>query len=99
MNMTNAVLTEFPGAYHAYDTFFVKDPMNFPEKQTTRHCLLVEGNAGELLNSKTGAHHDLNDPCVEKGAIVGYNEEATKATTKQVKEFLLALPSSVTTNN
>jgi dienelactone hydrolase len=94
----DAILTEFPGAYHAYDAFFLKDAVKFPQAQTTRHCLLVEGDAGDVLNSKSGARYDLNDPCIEKGTTVAYNEGATAASIKKVKEFLVALPSSVMTN-
>jgi dienelactone hydrolase len=95
----DAVLTEFPGAVHAYDAFFLKDALTFPQAQTTRHCLLAEGNSGEILNSKSGAHYDLNNPCVERGTTIAYNEEATAASTKAVKELLTTLPSGVMTKN
>ncbi len=88
----DVVLAEYSGAYHAFDAYFVKEPMKFPQAQTTRHCLLAEGDAGEILNSKTGKHYDLTDSCVEKGTTVVYNEEATTGTTKAVKEFLTTLP-------
>jgi dienelactone hydrolase len=88
----DAVLAEYPGAYHAFDAYFLKEAMKFPQAQTTRHCLLAEGDGGEILNSKTGKHYDLTDPCVEKGTTVVYNEEATTGTTKAVKEFLTMLP-------
>jgi dienelactone hydrolase len=94
----DAALTEYPGAYHAYDAFFLKDALKFPQAQTTRHCLLAEGDAGEILN-KSGAHYDLNDPCVEKGTTIAYNEEATAASTKAVKEFLSTLPPGTMTKN
>ena len=57
-----------------------------------RNCSLVEGDGGQFLNSKTGKLFDpKNDPCMEKGATLAYyNEEATVATTKAVKEFLVA---------
>jgi hypothetical protein len=87
----DALLTEYPGATHAYDAFMLKEPMQFPQAQTGRHCLLAEGDAGQILNSKTGAPFSLNDPCIEKGTIVAYNEEATKGTTESVKELLTRL--------
>jgi len=95
----DVALAEYPGAYHAYDAFFVKEPMKFPQAQTTRNCLLAEGDAGEILNSKTSKHYDLNDSCVEKGTTVVYNENATAGTTKSVKEFLLSLPTGAVTKN
>jgi hypothetical protein len=93
----DVALTEYPGAFHAYDAFFVKEPVKFPQAQTTRNCLLAEGNAGEILNSKTGKPFDLNDPCVERGTTVVYNEEATTGTTTAVKDFLTILPTGTVT--
>jgi dienelactone hydrolase len=95
----DATLTEYSGAYHAFDTFWMKEAMKFPQAQTTRHCLLAEDDAGEILNTKTGKHYDLNDPCVERGTTVVYNEEATTGTTKLVKEFLTTLRSGAMTKN
>jgi hypothetical protein len=51
-------------------------------------------DAGEILNSKTGKHFDWNDECVEKGPSVAYNEEATLATIRAVKELITTLPSA-----
>jgi Golgi nucleoside diphosphatase len=58
--------------------------------QTARNCHLAEGDAGQVLNSKTGEPFTLNDPCMERGTTVVYNEAATTATTMAVKEFLVA---------
>src|SRR3989441_2349260 len=85
-----AMLTEYPGAYHAYDAFMLKEPVKFPQAQTTRRCFLEEGQNGAILNSKTGKPYDLNDACVEKGTQVAYNAAAHEATVKAVKEFLVA---------
>jgi dienelactone hydrolase len=96
----DAVLTEYPGAYHAYDAFFLKEPAKYPQAQTTRHCLLAEGEAGTLVNTKTGARYDLNaDPCVERGTTVAYDEAATVGSTKAVKELLSTLPSGPMSKN
>jgi hypothetical protein len=95
----DAALTEYAGAYHAFDAFMLKEALKFPQAQTTRHCLLAEGDAGDILNSKTGKRYDLNDPCVERGTTVAYNEEATTGTTKAVKELLTTLPPVALTKN
>jgi len=96
----DASLTEYPGAYHAYDAFLLKEPMKFPQAQTTRHCLLAEGEGGDVLNTKTGARYDLNtDPCVERGTTVAYDEAATVGSTKAVKELLSTLPSGPLSKN
>jgi dienelactone hydrolase len=95
----DVALTEYPGANHAYDYFPSKEPVKRPQAQTTRHCSLVEGDGGEILNSTTGKHFDLNDPCVERGTTVGYDEEATVGTTKAVKEFLTGITVGAATKN
>ena len=85
-----ATLTEYPGAYHAYDNFLLKETVKVPDAQTTRRCFLEEGQNGVILNSKTGKPYDLNDACVEKGTQVVYNAAAYEATARAVKEFLIA---------
>lgn len=87
----DATLAECPGAYHAYDIFALKEPVKLPQAQTGRNCYLEEGDVGKILNSKTGKHFDLNDPCIERGTTIVYNEAAATATAKAVKEFLSAM--------
>jgi dienelactone hydrolase len=87
----DAALTEYPGAYHAFDWTWRKEPFKMAQVETWRNCRLEEGDGGQFLNSKTGKLFDSNDPCIEKGATGSYyNEEAATATTKAVKEFLVA---------
>ncbi len=86
----DVTLTEYPDAYHAYDFFTIKQPIKIPTAQTTRACQLEEGPNGVTLNSKTKKPFDLNDACVEKGPMAGYNAAAHEATVKAVKEFLAA---------
>ena len=85
----SAVLTEYPDAHHAYDAFMLKQPVKFPDGQTTRRCWLEEGQNGAILNAKTGKPYYLNDPCVEKGPQIAYNPAAHEATIRAVKEFLV----------
>jgi hypothetical protein len=48
-----------------------------------------EGEHGFIMNTETGKPYDVNhDACVERGPHLGYNEAATAATTKAIKEFL-----------
>jgi dienelactone hydrolase len=86
----DASLTEYPDAYHAYDNFMMKQPIHVAQGQTTRNCFLEEGQNGTILNAKTGKPFGLDDPCVEKGPHVAYNEAAHKATVEAVKKFLVA---------
>jgi len=93
----DVTLLEFPGATHGYDLF--TEPQNFPQAQTMRNCRLIEGDGGQIMNTKTGKPFSLNDPCVERGTTVASDEEATKVTTKAVKELLTSLPSSKVIKN
>jgi dienelactone hydrolase len=86
----DVALAEYPGAYHAYDFFWRKEPLKVPQASSERNCRLAEGDAGQILNSKTGKPFNNSDPCIEKGAtLAAYDEAATVATTKAVKEFLV----------
>jgi dienelactone hydrolase len=87
----DVALTEYPGAYHAYDISFLKEPLKLPQAWTGRNCHLEEGEAGKILNSKTGKVFNLNDPCAERGTTIVYNEAAATATIKAVKDFLVAM--------
>ena len=86
----DVTLTEYPGTYHAYDNFTLASDVALPDAQTTRNCLIIEGDNGVLLNSRNGQVYNLSDACVEKGPHVGYNETAHKATVEAVKQFLTA---------
>jgi len=86
----DATLTEYPDAYHAYDSFLLKEPLRLPQAQTSRNCFLKEADGGVIVNAKTGNAFTLADPCIEKGPQVAYNAAAHQATIKAVKEFLTA---------
>ena len=86
----DVVLAEYPGAYHFYDWFNLKEPVKFSQAPSRRNCSLVEGERGQLLDARTGKSFDPNVSCTEKGGTVAYNEAATVATTTAVKEFLAA---------
>ena len=84
-------LTEYPDAYHAFDNFsYPPGLVHVPQGQTTRNCLIEERDNGLAYNAKTGRPYDLNDPCVEKGPHVAYNEAAHEASVAAVKSFLTA---------
>jgi dienelactone hydrolase len=86
----NVALTEYPDAYHGYDSTALPPSVHLPQAQTTRNCTLREGDNGQVLNAKTGAIYTLADSCVEHGPHVGFNQAAYQATVKAVREFLAA---------
>lgn len=82
-------LTEYPGAHHGYDFFFLGTEPTIADATTTRKCRAEEGEHGLIMNSETSKPYDVNkDACVERGRHLAYNGAATAATTKTIEEFL-----------
>jgi dienelactone hydrolase len=85
----DVTLTEFPDAYHGYDSFFRPEPIKLPQAQTIRACTLAEGDDGVIINTKTAQPLTWSDPCIERGTTIGYNKAAHEGTVRGVKEFLI----------
>ncbi len=84
----NVVLTEYPGAWHAYDNPTRFPPVVIPTAQSPRDCRIVEGADGKLLNEQTGAVFTFADACMQRGAHIGFNQAAYEATRTAVLGFL-----------
>jgi dienelactone hydrolase len=84
----DVTLTEFPGAQHYFDAFYLKKPVHVAGVATRRNCWLMEGEPGQIRDAKTGQPFDPNASCTEKGGSVAYDEAAAVAETAAVKEFL-----------
>ena len=84
----NVALTEYADAHHVFDGAQFMTPLKLPDAQTTRNCRLEEIADGIVVNSQTKQRFTYNDPCVERGATVAYQEEAHKASVQAVKEVL-----------
>ncbi|MET0430071.1 MAG: dienelactone hydrolase family protein, partial [Microvirga sp.] len=83
----DAVMTEYPGALHAFD-----DPKSpayniLADAQTSRNCRRREVD-GRILNADTGWPFSYQDSCVERGPAVNYNDRAASAAQASVKQFL-----------
>ncbi len=87
----DVTLTEYPGAFHAYDDPSIKVRLNLPQARSLRKCSLTEGEGGQILNSQTGKPFIPGDPCVEKGVSLQYDEAATTATREAVKGVLASV--------
>lgn len=83
-------LMEYPGAGHVFDGRAFKPPMKLPQAQTMRNCRWVEGENGQIFNAKTKQPFSYNDPCVERGATIAYDETAAKAARRAVAELVAA---------
>ena len=87
----DVALAEYPDAQHGFDNPLSPRLLAVANAQTTRDCRLAEGPDGAILNAATRAPYaSETDPCVRRGAHVGYNAEATAAVRAAVKDFLSA---------
>ena len=83
-------LTEYPDAHHVFDSPATKVPTQSPQSQTVRRCRLEEGEGGRIVNSATQEVFTYEDPCVERGPTLGYNEKAAREVREAVKQFVTA---------
>ena len=84
-------LVEYPGAYHAFDNQMIPGTMQLPQALTGRKCRFEEKQPGVIINNDTGQPATANDSCIERGATIAYNAEATAAARKDIVEFLTNL--------
>jgi dienelactone hydrolase len=85
----DVTLTEYPGAYHAYDGHAVPPPSVLQALQIDRNCAWRETDKGKMVNASTGAPYSFKDPCVEYGgAHLGYDQAAAEGTRVAVRDFL-----------
>ena len=81
-------LTEYAGARHLFDDLDFRPPLYAAQIQTSRRCRLEESVNGEIVNSETNRPFSFNDSCVVRGATLGYDEAAYKASIQAVTQFL-----------
>jgi dienelactone hydrolase len=82
------LLTEYEGAYHAFDNPLLTKRIVYPNAQTDRNCLRREGPDGEIVNVQTGQRFTFEDACVERGTTVVYDPTAHAAAIADVKRLL-----------
>ena len=81
-------LIEYPGARHLFDDRDFRPPRYAARIQTSRRCRLEESASGEIVNSDTKRPFSFNNSCVVRGATLGYDEAAYKASIGAVTQFL-----------
>ena len=84
-------LTEYPNARHAFDDPTLPPVYEVPSAQNPTRCRIAERPEGRIVNAETGEPWNFNDPCMTRGASIGYNAQAHAAATQAVKEFLTSL--------
>jgi dienelactone hydrolase len=81
-------LVEYPDAHHLFDSPFFREPRKFPDAQVWANCKIAEGDNGVILNTETNAPFSYADPCMQKGATVAYNHDASTKARAEVRGFL-----------
>jgi dienelactone hydrolase len=87
----DVTLTEYLGALHAFDAHYLPPRLSVPAVQRGPSCDLEERSPGRVVNVRTGQPFSMNDPCIERGATVGYDPAAHQKALKAVKESLRAI--------
>lgn len=81
-------LTEYEGAGHVFDWQALKKPVRLDKAQSTRNCELIEADDGVVVNAKNRQPFTYADPCVELGGSIAYDEKASAAVRKAVREIV-----------
>jgi dienelactone hydrolase len=84
-------MTEYPEAHHVFDSPAIKVPTQSPQSQTVRRCRLEEAEGGRIVNGATKQTFTYEDPCVERGPTLGYNESAAREAREAVRAFVTAV--------
>jgi dienelactone hydrolase len=84
-------MTEYAGARHAFDSPRTPAVLELPDAQNPARCRIEERPGGEVVNQETRMPFTMNDPCVTRGASIGYDAPAHAAATQAVKKFLASL--------
>jgi dienelactone hydrolase len=84
-------LAEYPDARHAFDDPTLPPVYEAPNAQNPTRCSIAERPRGRFVNAETGEPWTFDDPCMTRGASIGYNAQAHAAATQAVKEFLTSL--------
>ncbi len=84
----DAELVELPGALHGFDVPSLPGSLYLPAVQNGSACRVVERTPGVFVHAATGSPATTNDPCIGRGATVGYPPQAQRAAIDGVKAFL-----------
>ena len=84
----DARLTEYPGAYHSFDSPDLPPAVVQPRALNWTRCRFFENSDAELINPETDRPFKSSDPCFSRGPTVGYSAAAHANAIHAVKAFL-----------
>ncbi len=90
-NGKDVVLHEYTGAYHVFDYKKLVKPVVLKKAQTTRSCRMEESSNGIILNSETKQQFTYDDPCVEHGPTMAFNQSAYEKSRQELRNFIGAI--------
>lgn len=83
----NVVYAEYEAAPHVFDWPLLPPSLRLADAQVTSQCRLSEADAGRIVGAD-GLPFRHTDPCVTRGATVGYQAQAQTAAVQAVQGFL-----------
>jgi len=86
----DVVLTEYPGARHAFDNPLYHPVRFMPDAELPNRCHREERPGGVIVNLDTGQPFSSKDACVTHGATLGYDPHSHAESVKAVTGFLKA---------
>ena len=86
----DVVLTEYPGARHAFDNPLYQSIRLMPDAELPNRCRREERPRGVIINLDTGQPFCSTDACVTHGATLGYDPHSHAESVKAVTGFLKA---------
>ena len=84
----DVVLTEYPGARHAFDNPLYQPIRLMPDAELPNRCRREERPGGVIINLDTGQPFSAADACVTHGATLGYDPNSHAEAVKAVTGFL-----------
>ena len=84
----DAQLAEYPEALHGFDSRSTAPLVRVNSGQTTRNCRLEEIDSGRVVNAVTRQEFTSKDPCVGRGATIGYSEAASLSAQEALRDLL-----------
>jgi dienelactone hydrolase len=84
----DARITEYLGAYHAFDRPGAAAARHNPGEQNASRCFWEERPRGHLVNRDTGQPFSVDDPCVIRGGTFGPDPAAYRQALQAVKALL-----------
>lgn len=86
---SDAAIATYPGAHHGFDNVSNPGLIRIADVPTGANCKLEEASGGTIVNVETGRRLTLDDKCIGKGLVAGYDPAANAASRAAVATLLI----------